>query len=98
MSRIVLAEIIKRFGFLVAEACGCSPRGYKWIANGSLPRADYTDETNFAEDRSGGQFTAAQIRGSASLKPPNRRPFKLTPEEVSQMESSTTQQSECTPG
>jgi hypothetical protein len=34
----------------VAEACGCSPRAiYKWIANGSLPRTDYTEETSYAE-------------------------------------------------
>lgn len=46
-----LGEIIKKIRVpVVAEACGCSPRAiYKWIANGSLPRTDYTDETNYAE-------------------------------------------------
>ena len=62
-----LGEIIKKIRVpVVAEACGCSPRAiYKWIANGSLPRTDYTDETNYAEKialASGGQFAAAQIR------------------------------------
>ncbi|WP_064169754.1 helix-turn-helix transcriptional regulator, partial [Klebsiella pneumoniae] len=60
-----LGEIIKKIRVpVVAKACGCSPRAiYKWIANGSLPRTDYTDETNYAEKialASGGQFTAAQ--------------------------------------
>ncbi|HBY0167284.1 TPA: Cro/Cl family transcriptional regulator, partial [Klebsiella pneumoniae] len=46
-----LGEIIKKIRVpVVAEACGCSPRAiYKWIANGSLPRTDYTEETNYAE-------------------------------------------------
>ena len=62
-----LGEIITKIRVpVVAKACGCSPRAiYKWIANGSLPRTDYTDETNYAEKialASGGQFTAAQIR------------------------------------
>ena len=45
-----LGEIIKKIRVpVVAKACGCSPRAiYKWIANGSLPRTDYTDETNYA--------------------------------------------------
>ncbi|MDU7684750.1 MAG: helix-turn-helix domain-containing protein, partial [Klebsiella grimontii] len=46
-----LGEIIKKIRVpVVAEACGCSPRAiYKWIANGSLPRTDYTEETSYAE-------------------------------------------------
>ena len=62
-----LGEIIKKIRVpVVAEACGCSPRAiYKWIANGSQPRTDYTDETNYVEKielASGDQFTADQIR------------------------------------
>lgn len=62
-----LAEIIKKIRVpVVAEACGRSPRAiYKWIASGTLPRTDYTDETNYAERiaiASEGQFTADQIR------------------------------------
>jgi hypothetical protein len=90
-----LGEIIKKIRVpVVAEACGCSPRAiYKWIANGSLPRTDYTDETNYAE-KSLSLLAASLLLlrsgKSASLKPPNQRPFQTTPEEVSQMESSTT--------
>ncbi|MGE0971156.1 helix-turn-helix transcriptional regulator [Klebsiella sp. WOUb02] len=62
-----LAEIIKKIRVpVVAKACGRSPRAiYKWIASGTLPRTDYTDETNYAERialASEGQFTADQIR------------------------------------
>lgn len=33
----------------VAEACGKSPRAiYKWLAAESLPRTEYTRETNYA--------------------------------------------------
>lgn len=47
----------------VAEACGKTPRAiYKWLAADSLPRTEYTQETNYA----------ARI---ADLAASNGRPF-----------------------
>ena len=61
-----LGDIIKKVRIpVVAEACGVTPRAiYKWINSGSLPRTDYTSETEYASkiaEVSGGQFTTGQI-------------------------------------
>lgn len=43
-----------------AKVCGVSPRAiYKWLANESLPRTDYTGETDYAQALA----TAAAARG-----------------------------------
>lgn len=51
----------------VAAICGFTgPRAiHKWIANGALPRTEYTGETNYSEliaKASKGKFTARQLR------------------------------------
>lgn len=61
-----LGDIIKKVRIpVVAKACGVTPRAiYKWINSGSLPRTDYTSETEYASkiaEASGGQFTTVQI-------------------------------------
>lgn len=61
-----LGEIIKQIRVpVVAKACDRTPRAiYKWISTGSLPRTEYTGETEYAAKiaaASGGQFTATQI-------------------------------------
>lgn len=67
MESINLSELLKEIRVsVVAEACGLTPRAvYKWIATGSLPRTDYTDETDYASKisiASNGRFSAAEIR------------------------------------
>ena len=48
-----------------AKICNVSPRAvYKWLASGSLPRTDYTGETNYAEllaTAARGAFTAESL-------------------------------------
>lgn len=61
-----LGDIIKKVRIpVVAKACGVTPRAiYKWINSGSLPRTDYTSETEYASkiaEASDGQFTTGQI-------------------------------------
>ena len=55
-----------------SKVCGVSQRAiYKWLATGSLPRTDYTGETNYAERlaaASDGQFTAAWLLAEAAPK------------------------------
>lgn len=50
----------------VAPLLGISVRGlYKWLATGSLPRTEYSGETNYAEvlaAASGGKWSAEEIR------------------------------------
>ena len=57
----------------VAKACGISDRAvYKWLATCSLPRTEYTGETNYAEaittlaSQRGGEVDAATLRASAA--------------------------------
>lgn len=49
-----------------ASICGRSARAiYKWLAAGSLPRTEYTGETDYAVRLSaspGAKFTAKQLR------------------------------------
>lgn len=56
-----------------AEVCGVSPRAvYKWLNSGSLPRTDYTGETQYAAKlaaASDGAFTEQWLLDAAS---PNR--------------------------
>ena len=57
-----------------AAACGVSQRAvYKWLTAESLPRTDYTGETNYAQrlaDASGGQFTADWLLNEARPNKP----------------------------
>ena len=62
-----LSEAIKNIGVLATSlACGCSQRAvYKWIEKGSLPRTDFTGETNYAEkiaNASHGKYSPALIK------------------------------------
>jgi hypothetical protein len=47
--------------YAIAAACGVKgPSVYKWLANGFLPRTEWTGETNYAQviqDLSQGEFT-----------------------------------------
>ncbi|WP_201486080.1 hypothetical protein [Pseudomonas sp. OF001] len=56
-----------------AEACGVSVRAvYKWIAADSLPRTEYTGETNYvarladAAAKNGKPFDASKLKNSAA--------------------------------
>lgn len=57
-----------------SKICGISPRAmYKWLDSGSLPRTDYTGETNYADllaEASDGKFTADELR--EKLRPGSR--------------------------
>lgn len=62
-----LSEAIKNIGVLATSlACGCTQRAvYKWIEKGSLPRTDFTGETNYAEriaNASNGKYSHAVIK------------------------------------
>jgi predicted DNA-binding transcriptional regulator AlpA len=62
-----LSEAIKAIGVMtIANACGCSSRAiYKWMEKGSLPRTDFTGETEYAEriaNASSGLYTAEMIK------------------------------------
>lgn len=62
-----LSEVIKAIGVqTLSVACGCSPRAiYKWIEKGSLPRTDFTGETNYAEliaEASAGKYSEELIK------------------------------------
>ncbi|MBT11859.1 MAG: hypothetical protein CMI02_07480 [Oceanospirillaceae bacterium] len=51
-NHISLDDAVRRAGGApaVAKACGKTPRAiYKWLANGTLPRTDFTGETNYAD-------------------------------------------------
>ncbi|SDS19995.1 hypothetical protein SAMN05216421_1085 [Halopseudomonas xinjiangensis] len=53
-----------------AQLCGISSRAiYKWISSGSLPRTEYTGETDYAQRlaaASEGAFTAEWLLEEAS--------------------------------
>lgn len=55
-----------------ASVCGVSRRAiYKWLTAESLPRTDYTGETDYARrlaEASNGQFTADWLLAEASPK------------------------------
>ncbi|MCY1503021.1 hypothetical protein D9M68_371340 [compost metagenome] len=57
-----------------AKACGVSRQAIdKWLAKGSLPRTDYTGETDHAKslaEASGGKFTAEWLLAQAAPKKP----------------------------
>lgn len=62
-----LSEAIKEIGVMaIASACGCSPRAiYKWMKKGSLPRTDFTGETDYADKiayASEGKYSADLIK------------------------------------
>jgi len=66
MQTPALGDVIKLVKVsVVANACGRTPKAiYKWIERGTLPRTDFTGETNYAEliaKASEGRFTATQI-------------------------------------
>lgn len=71
-----LSQAIKAVGVLATSiACGCSQRAiYKWMEKGSLPRTDFTGETNYAEQIAG----ASQGKFSADLIKKISRPQKST--------------------
>ncbi|MGX1958415.1 Cro/Cl family transcriptional regulator [Serratia proteamaculans] len=67
MNTTTLAEVLRAVRVsVVAEACGLTPKAiYKWMERGSLPRTEFTGETNYAERiarSSGGRYSASEIR------------------------------------
>ena len=67
MNEVTLGDILRSVRVsVVAEVCGRTPKAiYKWIERGSLPRTEFTGETEYAEKiakASGGKFSATQIR------------------------------------
>lgn len=54
----------------VAKVCGVSARAvYKWAAAGSLPRTEYTGETQYAEKiaaAAGGAFSSQELLDCAA--------------------------------
>lgn len=67
MNEITFGHVIKTVRVsVVAEVCGLTPKAiYKWIERGSLPRTEFTGETEYADKiakASGGKYSAAQIR------------------------------------
>lgn len=72
MNAITIA--VEKVGGPVAAAKACEIRRQavdKWLVKGTLPRTDYTGETNYAERlaaASDGQFTAAWLLAEAAPK------------------------------
>lgn len=67
MNEITLKDVIKLVRVsVVANICGLTPKAvYKWIERGSLPRTEFTGETDYAgkiAKASGGKYSAAEIR------------------------------------
>lgn len=66
---ITLQQAIESVGGVngAATICGVSPRAvYKWLKRNSLPRTDYTGETNYADAlasrATSPSFTGAELR------------------------------------
>ena len=67
MNEVTFGHVIKSVRVsVVAEVCGLTPKAiYKWIERGSLPRTEFTGETEYADKiakASGCKYSAAQIR------------------------------------
>lgn len=67
MNEVTFAEVIKSVRVsVVADVCGLTPKAiYKWLERGSLPRTEFTGETEYADKiakASGGKYSASQIR------------------------------------
>lgn len=61
-----LGDVIKSVKVsVVAHACGLTPKAiYKWIERGTLPRTEFTGETEYAKriaNASQGKFTELEI-------------------------------------
>lgn len=70
-----LADVLRSVRVaVVADACGLSRRAiYKWIDRGSLPRTEFTGETDYSSriaKASRGQFSAAEIKRLGKQKLP----------------------------
>lgn len=68
-----LRELFEKAGGIdaSAKACGISSRAlYKWASRNSLPRTEYTGETNYSEALAGlvKGVSAAEIRKTFSPK------------------------------
>lgn len=66
MQAPALGDVIKSVKVsVVANVCGLTPKAiYKWIDRGTLPRTDFTGETDYAAriaSVSDGRFTASEI-------------------------------------
>lgn len=75
-----LSEAIKSIGVLATSlACGCSRRAiYKWMEKESLPRTDFTGETNYAERIAGascGKFSVEFIKTISRPQKPTGSDF-----------------------
>jgi len=67
MNAITLGDVLKAVRVsVVADVCGLTPKAvYKWLERGSLPRTEFTGETDYAgkiAKASGGKYSAAEIR------------------------------------
>lgn len=65
---LILRSVVSEVGGVrcAAEMCGVSQRAvYKWLASGSLPRTEYTGETDYAETLSAHEkvlYSATELR------------------------------------
>lgn len=69
MQTTALEDVLKTVKVaVVARVCGLTPKAvYKWIERGSLPRTEFTGETDYAAliaNASGGKYTATEIRST----------------------------------
>ncbi|MRT14970.1 Cro/Cl family transcriptional regulator [Enterobacteriaceae bacterium RIT711] len=67
MNVITFGDVIKNVRVsVVANVCGLTPKAvYKWLERGTLPRTEFTGETDYAgkiAKASGGKYSAAEIR------------------------------------
>ena len=51
MNEVTFGEVIKSVRVsVVADVCGLTPKAiYKWLERGSLPRTEFTGETEYAD-------------------------------------------------